>query len=259
MRLLRQALRAPGGRGGALIRAALLWLATAGALWGASPGHGLIENRTGLPLVFPLQIKTTIGRDAYLVLRDAGTGEIAVTAYVEGGRFFRLLMPPGTYRLTAALGRDWEDKETLFGDETRFFDYPEPLTFEVQGLARKSGYLIDLRGLDEMTAVEARPIALCQYLGPVPPEDAPRRDAAAPGGARSVAPEIPFGYPLPPGPRDPGLDGRPELGLEFGNRVADVPLWLRLGEGDADAAAGLPGPGADRPAERPELRQRLCG
>ncbi len=214
-----------------MIRALLLaCLLALPAVLSAAPDHGLIENRTGLPLVFPLQVRTTSGRDVYLVLRDAESGRIAVTAYVEGGRFFRLLMPPGTYRLTAALGRDWEGKDDLFGDETRIFELPEPLTFEVRGISRKQGHIVDLRGLDEMAGVTTRPLALCRRLptGLAPPPAVEEEEEPAP---RSVAPEIAFSYPLPPGPRDPALDGRPELGLDFGNRVEDVPLWRRLGEG----------------------------
>ena len=76
----------------------------------AAPEHGLIENRT-LPLTQPLQVKTDPGRDYHLVMRKAETTEIAVTAYIEGGRFFRLLMPPNTYTRHAAIGREWRGEE----------------------------------------------------------------------------------------------------------------------------------------------------
>ncbi len=237
-----------------MIRLALLLVWAAGAAIAAAPGHGLIENRTGLPLVFPLQVETTSGRDAYLVLRDAGTGEIAVTAYVEGGRFFRLLMPPGTYILTAALGRGWKGRDELFGEETRLFELPQPLTFEVQGIGRKQGHIVDLRGLDEMAGVTVRSLAFCQdFAGVVAPPPPPPERSAAP---RSVAPEIPFSYPLPPGPRDPALDARPELGLDFGNSVEDVPLWLRLGEGRVPARAAAPPGPAGRAGSG--FSERLC-
>ncbi len=233
-----------------MIRAALLWLLTAGAAL-AAPAHGLIRNETGLPLTFPLQVKTTSGWDAYLVLRDADTGGIAVTAYIEGGRFFRLLMPPGDYTFHAALGRGWEGEEDLFGPETRLYEHDDILSFEVEGLGRKTGYVLDLRGLDRMAGVTVERLALCQYYGP-------GRAAAArvgdPPARAEMAPEIPFGYPLPPGPRDPALDARPELGMEFGNAVPDVPLYLRLGEGEARARPAAP----DAPERRSRLRQRDC-
>ena len=140
--------------------AVLVWLALAGAV-AAAPEHGLMFNRTGLPLVFPLQVRTDPGRDVALVLRDAETGEAAVGGYIEGGRFFRILVPPGTFTLDFASGTGWEGMETLFGPETERFTYPEPLTFAVTGVARKSGHLIDLRGDARMAD---RAIALCQYL-----------------------------------------------------------------------------------------------
>ncbi len=248
-----------------MIRAALLWLLTGAAAFGQTPdqtpGQGLIENRTGLPLTLPLQVKMPQDRDAYIVLSDAETDETAVTAYAGAGRFFRLLVPPGTYVFRAALGTGWQGPEDLFGEATRIYRHPDPLTFRVRGLARKEGHLIDLSGIDDADGVEASALALCQSFGPMaraPARQGTVRPGDAPGTPRSVAPEIPFGYPLPPGPRDPGLDGRPDLGMAFGNRVDDVPLWLRLGEGEDDApATARPSPPAPAPA-RPDLRQRLC-
>lgn len=234
-----------------MIRAALVWLVTATACLGAPPDHGLIRNETGLPLTFPLQVRTTTGQSAYLVLRDAATDEIAVTAYVEGGRYFRLLMPPGAYTLHAALGRDWQGEEALFGAATRFYDHPEVLNFEVAGLNRRTGYLVDLRGLDEMAGVTARPLALCQYYGPGGAASARVGDPPRRAG---IAPEIPYRLPLPPGPRDPALDARPELGMEFGNTVADVPLYLRLG---TETGRARPAPD-DPPRRERRLRQRVC-
>lgn len=214
----------------------------------AAPGHGLIENRTGLPLTLPLQVKTDAGRDVYLVMRDAKTTEIAVTAYIEGGRFFRLLMPPGTYTLHAAVGREWKGEDELFGTETEFHTLPQALGFRA-GMTRKRGHLIDLRALGEMAEAPTRGIALCQDLGPAP---APARPVAPRHRTGSIAPEVPGGYPHPPGPRDPLLDGAPELGQEIGNTVPDIPLWLRLGAPESRIVAG---PDRDR---RRVLRQRLC-
>lgn len=214
----------------------------------AAPDHGLIENRTGLPLTLPLQVKTDPGRDAYLVMRDAETTEIAVTAYIEGGRFFRLLMPPGTYTLHAAFGREWQGREDLFGPETELYTLPEALTFRA-GMRRKNGHLVDLTARDRMARVEIRDLALCQYYGAAPAPDRPEgpRDRQT-----SIAPEVPDGAPRPPGPRDPLLDGAPELGQEFGNTVPDIPLAQRLDAPDSRIAKNPTQP------DRPKLRQRLC-
>ena len=214
----------------------------------AAPDHGLIENRTGLPLTLPLQVKTDPGRDIYLVMRDAATTEIAVTAYIEGGRFFQLLMPPGTYTLHAAIGREWKGEDELFGAETEFYTLPEALGFRA-GMTRKRGHLVDLTARDVLAESPVRDIALCQYYGAAP---APDRPDAPHDTETSIAPKVPRDLPLPPGPRDPLLDGAPELGQQFGNTVPDIPLWQRLDAPDSRVVAG-----PDRDARR-VLRQRLC-
>ena len=212
----------------------------------AAPGHGLIENRTGLPLTLPLQVRTEPGRDVYLVMRDAATTEIAVTAYIEGGRFFQLLMPPGTYTLHAAIGRAWQGEDQLFGEGTEFYTLPEALSFRA-GMTSKRGHLGDLTAPDVLAGT--RDIALCQYYGAAL---APDRPVAPPREDRSIAPGVPRDLPLPPGPRDPLLDGAPELGQHFGNTVPDIPLWRRLDAPDSRIVAG-----PDRDARR-VLRQRFC-
>jgi hypothetical protein len=127
---------------------------------------GLMWNRTGLPAVFPLLVKTRPGRDYYMVLADAETGSAALAAYIKGGDFFRVLVPPGTYHVRFAYGLGWQGAERLFGpgDETGFYDLPEPQTFKVIGLARKSGHIIDLRGLvgpdEKVVAVDD--LSICQ-------------------------------------------------------------------------------------------------
>ena len=84
-----------------------LMLAPAAAVSGggadtvATPPAGLMWNRTGLPAVFPLQVKTPPGQDHVLTLIDADTGTDALAAYIKGGAFFKVLVPPGTYRFKA--------------------------------------------------------------------------------------------------------------------------------------------------------------
>ncbi len=104
-------------------------------------------NRSGLPLTFPLVLKTDPGEDYYVVLKDAGTGKAAMAAYARGGDFFRVLVPPGTFRIAIAAGTGWEGEERLFGpgDATRRFELPDTLTFRVRGLATKAGHVVDLR------------------------------------------------------------------------------------------------------------------
>ncbi len=110
------------------------------------PRQGLMWNRTGLPAVFPLHVKTTIGEDYVLLLSDPQTGADVLAAFIVGGRFFRVLVPPGTFRVRFAAGVTWQGADTMFGraGQTRIIEMPELLTFEVKGLRTKSGHLIDL-------------------------------------------------------------------------------------------------------------------
>lgn len=80
------------------------------------PAHGLMWNKTGLPATFPLQIKTQPGRDYIVTLVQPDTNADAMAAYITGGRFFRLLVPPGTYRLEIDYGTVWQSETMRFAD-----------------------------------------------------------------------------------------------------------------------------------------------
>ncbi|MBJ3762199.1 hypothetical protein ILP92_05510 [Maribius pontilimi] len=108
-----------------------------------------MRNYTGLALVFPLQIRTDPGPDLSITLRDPATDQPALTARLRAGQFFRVLVPAGTYTLDV----------TADTPTPSAFTYPEPLNFQIVGLGRKMGYLIDLRGDGPPTD---RPIGLCQ-------------------------------------------------------------------------------------------------
>jgi len=129
--------------------------------------RGLLRVETELPRTFPLQVKSNPGTDYLLILREAegavegSTGRIVLTAYVRGGEFFRVLVPPGRYRVDFAKGRpaDWQGEAALFGPATEHVTLDEVLEFKVVGTARKSGHIVDLRGPARIAAV---PIALCE-------------------------------------------------------------------------------------------------
>lgn len=127
---------------------------------------GLIRNETGLPATFPLQVKTAPGRDYLLTLRRPDSGETALTAYIRGGAFFKVLVPPGTFTLQFAHGTEWQGPEQLFGPDTGAFSLHTPLTFRIDGPARKAGHLVDLTGLRDSlaTGVKTRPQVICQAL-----------------------------------------------------------------------------------------------
>lgn len=142
-----------------MLRAALFLLVMLAApvAAGTRP-EGLMWNRSGLPLTLPLQVKSDAGGDHYLRLVDPAAGQAVLAAYVRGGEIFRVLVPPGRFVLEIASGRDWQDEDALFGPQTVQVTLEPPLVFGAQGVARKSGALLDLRG-DQVTV---RGFGLCQ-------------------------------------------------------------------------------------------------
>ncbi|MBY6067058.1 hypothetical protein KUW17_09930 [Leisingera aquaemixtae] len=137
-----------------------------------APRPGLMWNRTGLPAVFPLQVKTPEGADHYLVLTGEDSGEEALAAYIRGGVFFRVLVPPGRYRLHFASGRGWQGETRLFGAATRHFELPQVLEFALRGPGLKSGHIITLTRDQPEGAWEAavRDQFICQIAGLDSPE-----------------------------------------------------------------------------------------
>lgn len=176
---------------------------------------GLMWNRTGLPAVFPLQVKTSEGLDYVVTLMDAETGAEALAAYIDGGAFFRVLVPPGRYTIHFAAGQAWQGEELAFGpgEETQRFVLAEPLTFAVRDFSTKAGHLIDLRemGQTEEAQITVAERFICQRSRLV---TVPRRQAAfdASGPIPEVLPDgrepliAPDRYPGFP---DPGETVRP--------------------------------------------------
>ena len=140
------------------------------------PRHGLMWNRTGLPAVFPLQVKTTTGQNYYVNLVDAHSGEPALAAFIEGGRFFKVLVPPGQFEVHFASGLNWENEKTLFGvGGTEVFRLEKPLTFAVVGTSVKAGHIIDLTKLPSEIIVAGsficQRVALSRWPRPQAPFD----------------------------------------------------------------------------------------
>ncbi|QUJ76548.1 hypothetical protein KDD17_00205 [Sulfitobacter albidus] len=135
-----------------------------------TPAHGLMWRDSPLPAVFPLQVKSAPGTRYYLSLTEQGSTRPALAAFIEGGRFFRVLVPPGTYAVALYRGSEWRGERALFGPKTVRIEVP-PLTFATKGLRVKSGHLLDLTALD--TLAQAGPLAFCQTLAlveePAPP------------------------------------------------------------------------------------------
>ena len=120
--------------------------------------EGLMWNRSGLPARLPLQVKTVAGADYLLHLRDTGTGRDVLAAYIRGGAFFRVLVPPGRFELHFASGTDWQGEAALFGPKTQRFVLVPALSFEAFA-TRREGHLVDLRDLADITT---RDFAICQ-------------------------------------------------------------------------------------------------
>ncbi|SLN13758.1 hypothetical protein ROA7450_00218 [Roseovarius albus] len=135
---------------------------------GTTQTAGLMWNRTGLPAVFPLQVKTPAGQDYFLTLIDAESGEDAMAAYIAGGAFFKVLVPPGEFRLKFAAGVDWQGEEFLFGSgaNTHVFELNETFTFEIQNLTVKAGHLVNIMEIEPGQAVQssAKAQLICQTL-----------------------------------------------------------------------------------------------
>jgi hypothetical protein len=129
---------------------------------------GLMWNRTGLPAVFPLQVKTSAGRDYVVTLYDAETGEAALAAFIKGGVLFKVLVPPGVFTVSFATGETWWGEEELFGlgAATQVFTLAEPLTFGIRDAGIKAGHMVDISenpsGLDSDIAVKDQ--LICQSL-----------------------------------------------------------------------------------------------
>ena len=147
------------------------------------PETGLLWLRSDLPAVFPLQVKTAPGRAYHLTLLEHETGQATLAAFIRGGDFFRVLVPPGRYAIRVAHGNGWQNETSLFGSETTVTLLEGPFRFEVEGLGRKSGHLIDLRELIETReAWFTQPLSLCQSY---------RADLTRTPGARRAFPGRP--------------------------------------------------------------------
>ena len=150
------------------------------------PPAGLLRNSTGLPAVFPLQVKTLPGRDHVVTLLDARTGEEALTAYIRGGAFFRVLVPPGVYRVQFVSGKHWQGEAALFGQgaDVEVFALRHPLEFETRGLGIKAGHIVDLRGRGtEVLITDQR---ICQAFRP----GFTRAKGPVQEGYRAVGPDV---------------------------------------------------------------------
>lgn len=132
-------------------------------VWAEQQPAGLMWNKTGLPAVFPLQVKTSPGQDYMMTLVDAETQAPALAAFIEGGQFFKVLVPPGDYDVRFATGARWQGEADLFGkDETTLFFLDGSLRFAVMDFATKLGHVIDFTASQDVITV--KPQFICQRI-----------------------------------------------------------------------------------------------
>ena len=143
-----------------------VWLACVLPVAAQERPEGLLWNRTGLAATLPLLVKTDEGSDYLLTLRPPGSREEVFAAYIRGGAFFRVLVPPGRYTLAFASGTEWHGPEALFGPDTELFALDTPLTFNVT-VARREGHNVGLRGTGDASVTG---YAVCQTIEIAPRE-----------------------------------------------------------------------------------------
>ncbi len=113
-------------------------------------------------------------------------------AYVRGGEFFQVLVPPGQFVLVFASGEEWQGEARLFGVTTHMFTLDQPLRFRAT-MSQRRGHMIDLTKSSGTTISD---LVKCQRLALDPESlragkgqfDPLLRD---PSGAPEAWPEMP--------------------------------------------------------------------
>lgn len=178
--------------------------------------HGLLWRDSPRAAVFPLVVRTPPGRNFYLRVEEAGTGHVALAAGIEGGRFFRVLVPNGRYRLDFAYGTGWLGEEALFapGRKAGRLRIETPLRFGVTGLGRKAGHVVTLSEGADGLDVAIKGQGVCQrvttrLIRPAPGE------TRVPGVDLDGAIPRPGPYNPPRAPAMPAEPGAPITGAPY--------------------------------------------
>jgi len=178
--------------------------------------HGLLWRDSSLAAVFPLVVKTPPGRDFYLRVEGAGSGHVVLAAGIRGGRFFRVLVPNGGYRLDFAHGTDWRGEEALFapGPKAGRLRIETPLRFGVHGLGRKAGHVVTLSEGADGLDVAIKGQGLCQRVSTRLIRPAPG-ETRVPGVDLDGAIPVPGPYNPPRAPAMPAEPGAPITGMPY--------------------------------------------
>ncbi|WP_299839194.1 hypothetical protein [uncultured Paracoccus sp.] len=184
-----------------LILALLTALAASPAMTAERPVAGLMWNRSGLPATLPLQLHSEAGLDHVVMLTPPGGDAPVLAAYIRGGDFFRVLVPPGDWQIGIASGADWQGGEALFGAATQWTSLPEPLHFGVSDGSRREGHVLWLgQEGDQVAITETAPQTICELAG-LSSQTRDLRDDSAPDWSRDVTEGRPAVRKLPSEPR----------------------------------------------------------
>ncbi|MCB9981168.1 MAG: hypothetical protein H6860_02070 [Rhodospirillales bacterium] len=104
--------------------------------------HGIV-SKNFTSGVAPLEIKTGAGNNYYIKIVNVANNQVALTAYIVGGRPFEVLMPLGTYEIRYAAGNTWYGTQHYFGPDTAFSKANEVFHFTFDGY-QYSGYTVEL-------------------------------------------------------------------------------------------------------------------
>lgn len=110
------------------------------------PINGYVYNYTSKDALAPLNIKTPLYSDHYLVvLDDYYSGERSFIIFIRGGRSVEVEVPFGTYLIKYATGKEWYGVRELFGpgEMTQRFKSDNIFRFRDNGY-EYTGYTIEL-------------------------------------------------------------------------------------------------------------------
>jgi hypothetical protein len=77
--------------------------------------HGEVLKPFSSKGVAPLEVKTNFGANYFIKLIDVDTKQIKMSAFIEGGKAFTILVPLGSYQLKYATGQVWMGENHYFG------------------------------------------------------------------------------------------------------------------------------------------------
>lgn len=106
-----------------------------------TPSTGWLQRPAGEEIA-PLAIHAQSGTNYYMKLVTP-SGYTVATMFLRAGQTLSVDVPLGTYRIRYAYGSTWYGERVLFGDETRYTELDETLSFYVSG-SQANGHEITL-------------------------------------------------------------------------------------------------------------------